>query len=163
MQQLKRINTKMCRQRISILFNQIYIYIYIYIYTRTHTEGAMGKLLLFQIINFVHMFCLLCSKLELVWYCLWRKLHHDSIDCSKNLEMACCIAWHSHRNLHFKDYRVFGCYNLRTNSSWWKPNTQSTSWCLGWSLAMVMLCLYLFSCITASSLTWRPTSNGWRR
>ena len=31
MNPLKRINTKMCRQRISALFNYIYIYIYIYI------------------------------------------------------------------------------------------------------------------------------------
>ena len=34
--QLERINTKICKQKMSILF--IYIYIYIYIYTHTHTE-----------------------------------------------------------------------------------------------------------------------------
>ena len=37
--QLKRIYTKMCRQRMSLLFNEIYIYIYIYIYVYTHTHS----------------------------------------------------------------------------------------------------------------------------
>ena len=34
--------------------------------------------------------------------------------------------------------------NQRTDSYsyWWKPNTKSTLWCLGWLLAMVMLGLY---------------------
>ena len=37
MWRLERINIKICRQRMSILFYRIYIYIYIYIYTHTHT------------------------------------------------------------------------------------------------------------------------------
>ena len=42
-------------------------------------------------------------------------------------------------------------------SNWWKPNTQSTSWCLAWSLAMSTLCLHLFS-HRASHSIWKPNS-----
>ena len=40
MQQLERIDTELCRQKISKLFNQIYIYIYIYLHAHVypHTE-----------------------------------------------------------------------------------------------------------------------------
>ena len=40
---------------------------------------------------------------------------------------------------------------------WWKLNTQFTSWCLGWSLTMVMLCYS--SSHLASYSTWKAYMN----
>ena len=56
------------------------------------------------------------------------------------------------------------CVHLRTDSYlyWCNPNIQCISWCLGWSLEVMTLCLYLSSHI-ASDLTRRSTSNTWRR
>ena len=36
--QYERINKKICRQKMSIIFNEIYIYVYIYIHAHTHTH-----------------------------------------------------------------------------------------------------------------------------
>ena len=52
-------------------------------------------------------FCLLCSKLESVRHSLWGTKQHDAIHSSRNLEIACFTTWHSHWNLHNKDFRVF--------------------------------------------------------
>ena len=51
--------------------------------------------------------------------------------------------------------------NLRTDSYWWKTNTQSTSCCLWWLLVMVTLCLHSSS-HRASDSTWRSTWIAWR-
>ena len=44
---------------------------------------------------------------------------------------------------------------------WWKPNTQSTLWCSGWSLAIVTL--YLHSSSHMASDSWMSASSAWRR
>ena len=41
---------------------------------------------------------------------------------------------------------------------WWKPNIQSTSWCLGWSIAIVTLCLISSTLKTSDSTRWPPSS-----
>ena len=42
----------------------------------------------------------MCCKLESVGHCLWEKQYHDAIQFSRNLEMACCSAWHSMWRIH---------------------------------------------------------------
>ena len=42
--QLERINIKICRQKMSMIFNQIYIYIYIYIYIVAHTKVTTSRM-----------------------------------------------------------------------------------------------------------------------
>ena len=124
--------------------------IYIYIYTHTHTQWV-------QVINCCHFklsilhthfvyfrYSLLCCKPEVVEYCQWGKLHYDVIHSSRNLKMACCTVWHGCWKPWYKFSECLGV-NLMSDSYWWKPNTQSTSWCLGWSLAMVTLCLQSYS------------------
>ncbi len=54
-------------------------------------------------------FCQLHSIVGSVGHHLWEKEHHDAIHSARNLEMACCTAWHSHRKLQCEHFRVFGC------------------------------------------------------
>ena len=81
-------------------------------------------------------FCLLCSKLESVGHCLWGKQHHDAIH---TLQKCCTVAIQL-GNFNTKVSKYLGI-NLKTDSYsyWWKPNAQSTSWCLIWSPAIVIL------------------------
>ena len=73
-----------------------------YFLIHSFIQGKIDKLLPFKIINFVHPlyffssdFHLLCSKLESVKHCLWKKQLHNIIHFSRNLEIVCCTAWHS--------------------------------------------------------------------
>ena len=88
-----------------------------------------------------------------------RKALHSS----RNLEVACCLAWHSCQRHQHEHFNVLGA-NLRTDSYsyWWKPNTKSTSYSLSLSLAMVILCLYSSSHMVSCSLV-RSTSSAWWR
>ena len=65
--------------------------------------------LLISCMLFIHFrFCLLCIKLESVRHCLWGKQHHDTIHFSRNLETACCTAYHSPLKHQYEDLVVFG-------------------------------------------------------
>ena len=93
----------------------------------------------------------------------------DFVFCVENLNQLDTVrraihgAIHSFRNgmLYSKAFtteapiRMFQCLdiNLRTDfhSYWWKANTQSTSECLGRSLAMLMLFLHPSSHMTSDS------------
>ena len=54
-------------------------------------------------------FCLLHSKLESLWHCLWEKQGHNAIHSSRNLEMSCCTTWLLHRKLQYVDFSLFSC------------------------------------------------------
>ena len=111
-------------------------------------------------IDFVR-FCLLCSKLESVKHCLWRKQLHDAIHSSRTFGsgMLYCLTFTPETPLEI--YLRLGD-NLKTDSCWWKLNSQFTSWCLGWSLAMVMLYLHSSSHMVSDSIQ-RPVLSFWRR
>ena len=47
---------------------------------------------------------------------------------------------------------------IYSSSYWWKPNIQSTSWCMGWPLVMVMIGFHS-SFYMASGSTRLPTSS----
>ena len=66
-----------------------------------------------------------------VWQC-------NSYSFSRYLETAGCTVWHWQQSPNKKISECFNV-NLRADSClyWWKPNTQSTSPCLEWSLGMV--------------------------
>ena len=101
----------------------------------------------------MHVLCFIFFSTVLqVGRFLWGKQWFEEINSSRNLEKECCTAWHSHSKLQFKYFRVFGCQSEdRFHLYWWNPNTQSSKWCLWWSLVMVMLCLHL--------LTWPQTQH----
>ena len=67
---------------------------------------------------------------------IWKQ-HAVLVDRSANTKISLCSG-----------------VNLRTDSYlyWWKPSTQSTSWCLSWSLAIVMLCHYSSSHMASHSI-----------
>ena len=89
-----------------------------------HLQSIMGKLSLFQIINFCisfigFRFCQPCSNQESVEHCQWEKQHLETIQASGYLQMTCCNTWHSHCKLQYKNFTVFGYSDLY--SYWWKP------------------------------------------
>ena len=87
------------------------------------------KLMILLMYFICFRFCLLCSKLDSVEQCLWRKQHHDAIHSSRNLKTACCAAWHSCQKLQYKYSSVWVSIWRDSYSYWRKPNTQYKSWC----------------------------------
>ena len=101
---------------------------------------------------------LLCSKPELFEHGLWDKDDRNTIDSNRNWQTSCFTDWNSQPKIKYKDSGVFGCLRFDPYFYWWKPNTQPTSWCLGWSLVMVTLCLSSTSHVPSDQIR-RPTSS----
>ena len=109
--------------------------------------------------------------------CFMLCLLHQTRD-SWALSVKKVASWHNSRFQKLRNYfwycfgiqagnankKISECLviNLGTDSYsyWWKPNTQSTSSCLEWSWAMVMLGFYSSSHM-ASHSTLRPTLSNW--
>ena len=104
-------------------------------------------------------FCLLCSKLESVGHCLWESstiIKFTSPEIWKQLALLLNIHHgSSNMKISVSGHQLEGIYC-------WKAYTLSTSWCLGCSLVMVMLCLLSSSHLASNSIC-RPSSNVWRR
>ena len=147
-----------------ILSLSLSLSLYIYIHTHTHTQRVWWvnyhhfEVLILCMCFVCFRSCLLCSKLESAGHCLWGKQNHDAIHSSRNLKTASYAVGIYNENSNTKILECLGIkLRIASYSYWWKPNTQSTSSCLGWSLAMVTLCLHSSSHMASNSIQ-RPTS-----
>ena len=151
----KHINTHIYKHKYICQILHTYIYIYIYTHTHTHThshththtEDVMGKLLplklsILRMCFICFRFCLLCCKREWVGHFEESSTmtHFTSPEIWKWYAVQCGVHFGSANTKILKCLGV----NLKMDSHWykWKANTQSISWCLGWWLVMVILCLH---------------------
>ena len=129
------------------IFIYIYIYKYVYVYIYTHIYTVYDGWIII-IWNDLFRICFLFISYFI--YCTVNMSQLDTVFEVSSTMISSTSPEFGNSMLYWLSstpeatIRRFQCLgvNLRTDSAlyWWKPNTQSTSWCSGWSRAIMALC-----------------------